>query len=85
MAVRPLVDKLGSAIATGVVGYCAALTGIKKDMDLSALTDSGIMSFKIIMFLVPAVLLVLSLLIFLKKSTLTEKKHSEIVKELEEN
>lgn len=85
LAVRPLVDKFGSAVATGVTGLCAVLTGINATATAETITFDGMITFKIIMFAVPAILLIISLLIFLKKCTLSEKRHAEIVEELKKN
>ena len=44
----------------------------------------GVATFKLYAFIVPAVLMIISLTIYLFKVKLTEKRHEEIVKELEE-
>ena len=41
------------------------------------------MNFKMMMFAVPAVMLTISIIIFMKKITLTEERHAQIVAELE--
>lgn len=85
LAVRPLVDKFGSAVATGITGLCAVMTGISASATPDCISFDGVIIFKLIMFAVPALLLIISLLVFLKKLKLTEERHAEIVKELKTN
>jgi lactose/raffinose/galactose permease len=47
------------------------------------MTASGIHTYKLYAFYIPAALMIISLLIFMFKVTLTEKKHAKIVAELE--
>ncbi|MEE8825321.1 lactose permease [Lentilactobacillus sunkii] len=84
LSVRPLLDKLGGAVSNGVVGQVAVLAGMTTGATAASITAAGEFKFKIMMFAVPAVLLLVALTVFWKKSTLTEKKHAEIVNTLEE-
>jgi lactose/raffinose/galactose permease len=85
LSVRPLLDKLAGAVSNGVVGltavFCAMTTGATAET--VAADPQNIINFKIIMFGVPLVLLVISLVTFMKKVTLDEKQHAQIVAELE--
>lgn len=83
LSVRPLLDKMGGAVSNGVVGQVAVMAGMTAGATAASITAAGQFKFKAIMFAVPAVLLVIALAVFLKKSTLTEAKHAQIVAELE--
>ena len=83
LSVRPLLDKFGGAVANGVVGQVAILAGMTTGATASSITATGRMNFKLMMFAVPAVLLVISICVFAKKVILSEEKHAEIVAELE--
>ena len=83
LSVRPLLDKFGGAVANGVVGQVAILAGMTTGATASSITATGWMNFKLMMFAVPAVLLVISICVFAKKVILSEEKHAEIVAELE--
>jgi lactose/raffinose/galactose permease len=83
LSIRPLIDKFGGAISNGVVGQVAIIAGMTTGATASSMTRSGILHFKLIMFAIPAVMLIISMFIFIKKVTLTEEKHAEIVAELE--
>ncbi len=83
LSLRPLLDKFGGAVSNGVVGQIAVMAGMTSGATAASITAAGQFKFKIMMFAVPAVFLIIALTIFWKKSTLTEKKHAEIVDELE--
>ncbi|WP_283587432.1 PTS sugar transporter subunit IIA [Limosilactobacillus viscerum] len=83
LSVRPLLDKFGGAVANGVVGQVAILAGMTTGATASSITATGRMNFKLMMFAVPAVLLVIAICVFAKKVILSEQKHAEIVAELE--
>ncbi|EHM00010.1 transporter, major facilitator family protein [Lentilactobacillus parafarraginis F0439] len=83
LAVRPLLDKLGGAISNWVVGAAAVLAGMTAGATASNISTSGHVTFKLFMFGVPALLMLIGTFIFFKKVTLDEKEHAEIVDELE--
>lgn len=83
LSVRPLIDKFGGAVSNGVVGQIAIMAGMTTGATASSITAAGKLNFKIMMFAVPAVMLVIAILIFASKVILSEKKHTEIVAELE--
>lgn len=83
LSVRPLIDKFGGAVANGVVGQVAIIAGMTTGATASTITATGRMNFKLLMFAVPAVLLVIAITVFAKKVILSEEKHAEIVAELE--
>uniref|UniRef100_UPI002FE0B45C PTS sugar transporter subunit IIA n=1 Tax=Ligilactobacillus sp. TaxID=2767921 RepID=UPI002FE0B45C len=71
------------AVSNGVVGQIAILAGMTTGATASSITAAGRMHFKLMMFAVPAVMLVIAIIIFMKKITLTEERHAQIVAELE--
>ncbi|WP_283679534.1 glycoside-pentoside-hexuronide (GPH):cation symporter [Lentilactobacillus sp. Marseille-Q4993] len=83
LSVRPLLDKLGGAVSNGVVGITAVIAGMTAGASASDITTGGQVSFKLMMFGIPAVMFLIASLIFAKKVTLDEKEHAEIVDELE--
>ena len=68
LSIRPLIDKFGGAVSNGVVGQIAILAGMTTGATASSIT---------------AVMLTISIIIFMKKITLTEDRHAQIVAELE--
>lgn len=83
LSVRPLIDKFGGAVSNGVVGQIAIMAGMTTGATAASITPAGKLNFKIMMFAVPAVMLVIAIIIFASKVILSEKKHAEIVAELE--
>ena len=83
LCVRPLIDKLGGAITSAIVGFTAVWVGMSGKATADSITDSNKMMFELIMFAVPIVFMLIATLLYKTKVTLTEEKHAEIVKELE--
>lgn len=84
LSVRPLLDKFGGAVSNGVVGQVAIIAGMTTGASASTITATQAQNFKLLMFAVPAVLVVISIFVFGKKVFLSEEKHAEIVAELEQ-
>lgn len=83
LSVRPLVDKLGGALSNWFVSLVAVMAGMTTGATASSISSHGQMIFKMCMFGFPAIMLLVSVIIFAKKVLLTEEKHAEIVNELE--
>ena len=83
LSIRPLLDKIAGALSNGIVGFVAIAAGMTGNASAADITNHGIMTFKAYAFYVPAALMFFSAIIFAWKITLTEKKHAQIVKELE--
>ena len=77
------MDKFGGAVANGVVGQVAIIAGMTTGASASTITVTQAHNFKLLMFAVPAVLVVISIFVFGKKVFLSEEKHAEIVAQLE--
>ena len=82
LSIRPLLDKLGGALSNGIVGQVAVIAGMTTGATAASITAAGQLKFKIMMFAVPALLLIIAFVIFWRKSTLTEARHAAIVEEL---
>lgn len=83
LSVRPLIDKFGGAISNGFIGMAAVWIGMTSGASADSITAEGQTLFKVMLFGVPAVLMIIAALFFYKKVTLTEKKHAQIVDQLE--
>lgn len=84
LSVRPLLDKFAGAVSGWIIGPTAIAAGMTAGATAQTLTAAGIMKFKLVMFLAPAILLCISVIIFAKKVRLDEKMHAKIVDELEQ-
>ncbi|TCS80452.1 glycoside-pentoside-hexuronide (GPH):cation symporter [Pectinatus cerevisiiphilus] len=83
LSVRPLIDKFGGALTNGFIGIVAVWVGMTSGASAESITAHGQMIFKLMLFGVPAVMLLIACVFFYKKVTLTEEKHAEIVDQLE--
>lgn len=83
LSVRPLLDKLGGAISNGVVGLTAVWAGMTAGATSGDVTAHGQAIFKLMMFGIPAAMILIGAFIFFKKVKLDEKMHAQIVDELE--
>lgn len=81
LAVRPMIDKFTGAVSNALVGYVAIATGTATAADMTA---HDINTFNIIALYIPLILAVLSIIVFLTKVTLSEKKHAAVVEELKD-
>ncbi len=84
LCIRPLCDKLFGALASGVIGMTAIWTGMTGTATAADITATGVFDFKLVMFALPIVLLIISGLVYRAKVTLTEEEHARIVEKLEE-
>lgn len=83
LAVRPMLDKITGAFSNGIVGIIAITAGMTGSATAGDISASKINTFEIYAFYTPLLLSILALVIFLWKVKITEKKHAEIVIELE--
>ena len=83
LSVRPLVDKFGGAISNWFVSMVAVMAGMTTGATASSITAHDQLIFKVCMFGIPAIMMVISLIIFMKKVDLTEDMHAEILAKLE--
>lgn len=83
LSVRPLLDKLGGAVSNAIVGATAVAAGMTAGATSSDITAHGQMIFRLMMFGLPAALILIGAFIYFKKVKLDEKMHADIVTELE--
>ncbi len=82
-SIQPLINKIGGAIATGVVSLTLIFSGIKIDGGtVDAIGSDGKLIVKGAMFILPLLFIVLGYIIYLKKYKISEKFYSEMLVEL---
>lgn len=84
LAVRPMLDKITGAFSNGIVGAIALIAGMTGSATAADMTAHDIHIFETLAFYLPLACAILSLLVFMFKVTITEKKHAEIVEELQQ-
>lgn len=83
-SIQPFINKIGGALATGIVTLTLIVSGIKAlDGDVSKVTDSNILIMKLSMMILPLILIVLGYIVYLKKYKIDEKLYEKMVGEIE--
>jgi len=83
-ALQPFIYKIGGAIASGVVGATVIVSGIRGSTAGTLLTGEGLFIFKMAMFALPLVCILLGFLVCHFKYKLDEERYAQIIAELEE-
>lgn len=82
-SIQPLVNKIGGALATGLVSLSVVLSGIKTgEVAAESIDASGQLIVKCAMFILPLLFILAGYVIYLKKYKLDEKFYGEIVTDL---
>lgn len=84
LAVRPMLDKITGAFSNGIVGTIAIAAGMTGSATAADISAEKIKTFEFYAFYTPLIFSILALIIFLWKVKITEKKHAEIVIQLEQ-
>ena len=83
-SIQPLINKIGGAIATGIVSLTLIISGIKVDVGtVDAIGADGKLIIKIAMFAIPLVMIVAGYIIYLKKYKISEEYYARILSDLE--
>jgi melibiose permease/lactose/raffinose/galactose permease len=81
-SIQPLINKIGGAIASGVVGATLILSGINSAASPADVSPGGIVLMKTAMLILPLAIIVLGYFIYLKKYSLDEKTYAGILADL---
>ena len=84
-SIQPFINKIGGALATGIVSLSLIFAGIKIDGGtVDAIDSTGKLIVKIAMFVIPVALILIGYFIYLKKFKIDEKFYAQILKDLDE-
>ena len=81
-SVQPFINKIGGAIASGVVGLTLIISGINAAETAADVPDGGITTMKLSMMIFPLIAIVLGYIIYMWKFKIDEKRHAEILEDL---
>ena len=83
-SIQPLINKIGGALATGIVSLTLIISGVKVDGGTAETIDAGgKLIIKCAMFAVPLLMIVTGYIVYLKKYRISEEYYAEILKDLE--
>ncbi len=83
-SLQPFINKMGGAIASGVVGATVIISGMNDAQSAADMTSGGITILKMAMMIFPLICIVVGFLVYRSKYILDEKMYNKIVEELNE-
>lgn len=83
LSLNPFIYKLGSAVASGIVGWTVIASGMKDAAGPADMTDGGIVLVKAMMLLVPLAMILVSYVLWLRFYRLDEARYAQILAELD--
>jgi len=81
-SVQPFINKIGGAIASGVLGLTLIISGINAAQTPEDVTAGGITTMKVAMLLFPLLAIVIGYFINMAKFKIDEKRYAEIIADL---
>ena len=84
-SIQPLINKIGGALATGIVSLTLIFSGIKVDGGTADfITSEGKLIVKLAMFVAPLLMIIAGYIVYLKKYKISEEYYAEILQDLEQ-
>lgn len=83
-SVQPFINKIGGAIASGVLGLTLIVSGINSAQTPEEVPQGGITVMKISMMLLPLAAIVAGYIVYMKKFKIDEKRYAQILTGLQE-
>ncbi|MCL2486481.1 MAG: glycoside-pentoside-hexuronide (GPH):cation symporter [Oscillospiraceae bacterium] len=83
-SVQPFINKIGAAIASGVLGFTLIISGVNEAKTAAEVTPEGITTMKLSMLILPLVVILLGYIVYLAKFKVDEQRYAEILDELKE-
>ena len=84
-SIQPFINKIGGALATGIVSISLIISGIKIDGGtVDAIDSQGKLIVKLAMFVLPVLMILIGYFVYLKKFKIDEQFYAQILKDLEQ-
>lgn len=81
-SLQPFINKMGGAIASGIVAVIIILSGIKEADTAAEVTSGGLMMMKAAMLIFPMICIVCAYIIYRRKYKIDEKMYQNILTDL---
>jgi sugar (glycoside-pentoside-hexuronide) transporter len=82
LSVQPLINKIGGAIATGIVTVTLIVSGINSAATPADVTSAGLLTMKLSMFALPLICIVLGYIVYRFKYKIDKEFYDKIVSDL---
>jgi Na+/melibiose symporter-like transporter len=83
LSLQPLINKIGGAAASGIVGLTVVFSGMKNASGPKDISPQGVTLFKTAMLIVPLLLIAAGYFVYAAKYKIDEDTYRQIVKEIE--
>jgi melibiose permease/lactose/raffinose/galactose permease len=83
-SLQPFINKIGGALANGVLGVTLVVSGINRAETAAEVTSGGVLTLKAAMMLLPLAAILVGYGIYLTKYKIDEKRYAEILADLRE-
>ncbi len=84
LSLQPLINKIGGAIASGVVSATVILAGINRAQSAAEVTSGGLLILKAAMLILPLICIVIGYFVYRRKYRIDSAYYAQIVKQLKE-
>lgn len=79
LSLQPFIYKLGSAVASGIVGWTVIASGMKDAGDAAGMTPDGVVLLKSMMLPAPLAMILVSFVLWRRSYHLDEKRYADLV------
>ncbi len=83
-SLQPFINKMGGAVASGIVGATVIISGIKEARNATEVTANGLLILKIAMLVLPLVFILIGYCIYKAKYIIDKETYQKIIRELSE-
>jgi melibiose permease/lactose/raffinose/galactose permease len=83
-SIQPFINKMGGAIASGILGATLIISGINEADSAADVTSEGIMMMKVVMLLLPLFFIGAGYLVYRSKYKIDAKFYNQILEDLKE-
>jgi Na+/melibiose symporter-like transporter len=80
--IQPFINKMGGAIASGIVGATVIISGISSAASKADVTEQGLLILKLSMLAIPLLCILAGYLIYRLKYRIDEKMYKQILSDL---
>ncbi len=84
LSLQPFINKIGNAIASGIVGATVIISGISQAVSAADITKEGLIILKTAMLILPLICILFGYLIYKFKYRIDESTYTRILSELRE-